>query len=116
MKLTRICFVSLGCMAGAFTFGVIANMALDLVMPAEATVASDAAVTAPVLAKGVEPAPVQQASFALASAESTPVQLGPSRVKTVPIVMRDGAFADAAREPIATTEQAAAAPCRRAVS
>jgi hypothetical protein len=102
MKLTRICLVSLGCVAGAFSFGVIANAALDLVMPtngaSNAIAVSNAA--APLPAQAAEQ-PAQPASFALASAESTPVELGPSRVKTVPIVMRDGEFAQAAREPIA---------------
>ncbi len=98
MKLTRICLVSLGCVAGAFSFGVVANAALDLVMPAQATAVSDAAASPPVKAadETAQAVQAQPASFALASAESTPVTLGPSRVKTVPIVVRDGEFAQAA--------------------
>jgi hypothetical protein len=110
MKLTRICLVSLGCVAGAFTFGVIANAALDLVMPAKATVAAEAPAAVP--ARAVEQ-PVQAASFSLASAESTPVELGPSRVKTVPIVVRSGEFADAASEPIAAVQSAVHVPLPR---
>jgi len=101
MKLTRICLVSLGCVAGAFSFGVVANAALDLVMPAKATAVSDAAASVPVQAADET---AQPASFALASAESRPVTLGPSgpsRVRTVPIVVRDGEFAEAvANEPL----------------
>jgi hypothetical protein len=99
MKLARICLVSLGCVAGAFTFGVIANAAIDVVMPAKngATGANDAVVsddTASVPVKAADeaaPAP----AFALASATSTPVELPTiNKIKTVPIVMRDGEFAE----------------------
>jgi hypothetical protein len=95
MKLTRICLVSLGCVAGAFSFGLIANAAIDLVMPAKATAASDGTASAPAAEERLQPA-----SFALASAESTPVTLGPARVKTVPIVVRDGEIAEMANEPV----------------
>lgn len=106
MKLTRICLVSLGCVAGAFSFGVIANAAIDIVMPARnaATdvVVSDATASVPVTAADeAAPAP----TFALASATSTPVELGPVKIKTVPIVMRDGEFA----EPATASEPAVAA-------
>ena len=101
MKSARICFVSLGCVAGAFAFGVIANAALDLVMPAQATGAFDAAASMP--GRAVEP-PAVPASFALASAESTPVELGRPRVKTVPIVVRDGEFTEPASEPAAVAQ------------
>jgi len=101
MKLARICLVSLGCVAGAFSFGVIANAALDVVMPAQATAVSDATAAVPVEAADEA---AQPASFALASVESTPVTLGPSgpsKVKTVAIVVRDGEFAEAAaNEPL----------------
>src|SRR5215475_9604719 len=76
MKLARICLVSLGCVAGAFSFGVIANAAMDMVMPTARDAARDAAVsdaTASVPVKAAEaaaPAP----AFALASATSTPVE------------------------------------------
>jgi hypothetical protein len=103
MKMTRICLVSLGCVAGAFSFGLVANAALDLVMPAKAKVVSEAT-AAPAQAADQ---PAQGASFALASVESTPVTLGPSvgpsKVKTVAIVVRDGEFAEAvANEPVMT--------------
>ena len=99
MKLARICLVSLGCVAGAFSFGLIANAAMDMVLTG-ADAVKDAAVadtTAAVPVKAADaaaPAP----SFALASATSTPVELGQVRIKTVPIVMRDGEFAQPAGE------------------
>lgn len=96
MKLARICLVSLGCVAGAFSFGLIANAAMDMVIPAKDAVKdADAAAAVPAqAAQAAAPAP----SFALASATSTPVELGPVRIKTVPIVMRDGEFAEPASE------------------
>jgi hypothetical protein len=100
MKLARICLVSLGCVAGAFSFGVIANAAIDVVMPAGKDAAKDAVVsdaTASVPVKAAEAAPAP--TFALASATSTPVELGPVKIKTVPIVMHDGEFAEPASEP-----------------
>src|SRR5947209_11252709 len=81
MKLTRICLVSLGCVAGAFSFGVIANAAIDIVMPASRDIVSEATASVPVQAAD-EAAPAPR--FALASATSTPVELGPVRIKTVP--------------------------------
>src|SRR5689334_14035797 len=102
MKLTRICLVSLGCVAGAFSFGVIANAALDIVMPAKATAVIDTTAAAPVAAIDTPAqAQVQPASFALASVESTPVVLGPAKVKTMAIVVRDGEFAEPASAPVA---------------
>src|SRR5947209_7268073 len=101
MKLTRICLVSLGCVAGAFSFGVIANAAIDLVVPApKGAVLSNTAseATASVPAKAVEQ-PAAPA-FTLASASSTPVELGPLKIKTVPIVMREGEFAGQTNEPL----------------
>jgi len=119
MKLTRICLVSLGCVAGAFSFGVIANAALDVVMPAKATAVSDAIASGPVKAadESAQGVQAQPASFALASVESRPVTLGavgPSRVKTVPIVVRDGEFAEAvANDPVATVAAAERIPLPR---
>ncbi len=102
MKLARICLVSLGCVAGAFSFGVVANAALDLVMPVNVTAVSDASALAPA---ADEPAQAQPASFALASVESRPVTLGPvgpTRVKTI-AVHESVEFAEAAaNEPLVT--------------
>ena len=39
MKLTRICLISLGCVSGALAFGIVANAAIDLVLPAAKQVA-----------------------------------------------------------------------------
>src|ERR1700756_633734 len=75
MKSTRICLVSLGCVAGAFSFGVIANAAIELIAPSIGNftnpVVSDATASAPDQATDEQPAP----TFALASATSTPVDL-----------------------------------------
>ncbi len=120
MKLTRICLVSLGCVAGAFAFGVVANAALDVVMPAKATAVSDDTASVPAKAadEAAQAVQAQPASFALASAESRPVTLGsaigPSKVKTVPIVVRDGEFAEAvANEPIVSAAVAERVPLPR---
>jgi hypothetical protein len=88
MKLARICVVSLGSVALAFAFGVVANAAIDIMMPA-----------GPRQAPAVAPAPVKAAeeaapaTFTVASATASPVELGPVKVKTLPIVVRDGQFA-----------------------
>lgn len=108
MKLTRICLVSLGCVAGAFSFGVLANAAIDLIAPAAKAVSSGAAASEETAS--IEPAtaeaPVQPASFALASATSTPVDLSrPVRIKTVAITMRDGEFAQRAADPAAAAPE-----------
>lgn len=98
MKLARVCLLSLGCAAGAFAFGLAANAAIDLVMPAPEvkTAAAPALPVAPPVKAADEPAP---AAFQLASTTSTPVELAPVRIKTVPIVVRDGQFAEQAAEP-----------------
>jgi hypothetical protein len=117
MKLTRICVVSLGCVAGAFSFGVVANAALDLVMPAKATAVSDATASVPVKAadEPVQGVQAQPASFALASVESRPVTLGPvgpAKVKT--FVVHDRGLAEAAaNEPVATVTSAERIPLPR---
>jgi hypothetical protein len=83
MKLTRICVLSLGCVAGAFAFGVVANAAIDRLMPRDG-----ASLAPPVVANTEQPA------FALASVTSTPVDLGPAKVKTLDILVRDGQFVE----------------------
>ncbi len=98
MKLARVCLLSLGCVAGAFAFGLAANAAIDLVMPAPEVKAAavPALPVAPPVKAADEAAP---AGFQLASTTSTPVELAPVRIKTVPIVVRDGQFAEQAAEP-----------------
>ena len=95
MKLTRICLLSLGCAAGAFAFGMAANAAIDLMMPApEIEAAAAPARPAPPVKAAEEPA-----AFRLASTTSTPAEPGPVRIKTVPIVVRDGQFTEPTAEP-----------------
>jgi hypothetical protein len=93
MKSARIGLLSLACVSGALAFGIIANAAIDLVMPAQSQASGEAVATAQPPAAPVpateEIAP--PAGFALASATSTPVDLGPVRVKTVPMVYREAA-------------------------
>jgi hypothetical protein len=84
MKLTRICLFSLGCVGAALAFGVVANAAIDLVLPAP----KQAAHQAP--AKPVE-AP---ATFELAAVTTAPAEITPIRVKT--IAYREEAVAEAA--------------------
>jgi len=57
--LTRICLISLGCVSAAMAFGIVANAAIDLVLPAPKQLA--------VPAKPVEAAPAP-ATFELAAA------------------------------------------------
>jgi len=77
MKLMRFCVVSLGCVAGAVAFGVVANVAIDLVMPQGP---KEIAFPAAPIKAAATPAEVEQpAGFALASATSTPVD-GPAIV------------------------------------
>ena len=88
MKLTRVCLVSLGCVAGAVACGIVANAAIDLVMPSAQS--AKAVPSVPVQAVQEQPSKEQPTAFVLASATSTPVDLGPLKIKTVPIVVRDG--------------------------
>jgi LTXXQ motif family protein len=86
MKLTRICLISLGCVSTALAFGVVADAAIDLVLPA-----SKQAVHA-VVAKPVEAAQVAApAPFELAAATSAPADITPVKVKTIPMVYREPA-------------------------
>ena len=103
MKLMRFCVVSLGCVAGAVTFGVVANAAIDLVMPQGPKEIAFPAVPVKAAATPAEVAAEQPARFALASATSTPVDLGkadlgPAKVKVVPIIVRDGQFTEQTAE------------------
>jgi hypothetical protein len=100
MKSAQVCLLSLGCVGGAFAFGLVANAALDLLVPMPQTAAA-VTVTA---AKPVEE-PLPAPAYALASTTSTPVDFAPVKVKTIPINL-----ADERPEPVA----APAAPQRMA--
>ena len=98
MKLTRVGLLSLACVGGAFVFGMVANAAIDLVIPS-------AARTAAAPAKPVEaPQPV---AYALASTTSTPADIAPIKVKTIPML-----FGEERAEP-AVSERTAAVPLPR---
>jgi hypothetical protein len=110
MKLTRVCLVALGCVAGAVAFGVVANAAIDLMLPSPS---AKALPSVPVKAAEDKPAAEQPATFALASATSTPVDLGPLKIKTVPIVVRDGELIEQVLESSAGSRAAAKVPLPR---
>jgi len=116
MKSARICLLSLACVSGAVAFGMIANAAIDLVMPANSQ-ATGEAVAAPqnpeaIVMAAEEAAPAATGGFALASATSTPVDLGPVKVKTVPMVYREAAR-EAAAEPAPVRTRTQAVPMPR---
>jgi hypothetical protein len=105
MKSARIGLLSLACVSGAVAFGMIANAAIDLVMPARSQATGEAVAApqkpaAPVVAE--EAAPAATGGFALASATSTPVDLGPIKVKTVPMIYREAAAEPAPARPRVT--------------
>jgi hypothetical protein len=75
MKLTRVGLLSLACVGGAFAFGMVANAAIDLMIPAPNR-------TAP--AKAAEAA--QPVAYALASTTSVPAEISPIKVKTIPML------------------------------
>ncbi len=106
MTLMRFGVVSLGCVAGAVAFGVVANAAIDIVMPRGPAELAFPSVPIKAAATPVEAAAEAPASFALASATSTPVDLGPARVKSIPIIARGDQFieqtADAPPPPVKT--------------
>lgn len=117
MKSARICLLSLACVSGAVAFGMIANAAIDLVMPAKSQATGEAVAAPqqpaePVIA-AEEAAPAATGGFALASATSTPVDLGPVKVKTVPMVYREAAREAAAEPAPARTRVQAAVPMPR---
>ncbi len=101
MKSAQVCLLSLGCVGGAFAFGLVANAAIDLVMPAP----ESAAVAKVAIAK---PAEQSAPTYALASTTSMPVDLGPVKVKTIPMLYREERA-----EPAATPQQAASVPLPR---
>jgi hypothetical protein len=92
---------------------MIANAAIDLVMPANSQATGEAVAAPqqpaePVIA-AEEAAPAATGGFALASATSTPVDLGPIKVKTVPMVYREAA-AEPEPMPVRTRVQAVPMP------
>ena len=102
MKLARVCLLSLACAGGAFAFGMVANAAIDLVIPPPKKVALEAAQPA---AAPEQPA----AAYALASTTSTPIDIAPIKVKTIPMLFREGE----AEQPAAAAERIAAVPLPR---
>ena len=103
MKSAQVCLLSLGCVGGAFAFGLAANAALDLVMPADKAAVANVAAARP--AEQAQPAP----AYALASATSTPVDFAPVKVKTIPML-----YGEERVEPSATARVTAAVPLPRA--
>ncbi len=96
MKFARVCLLSLVCVGGAVAFGVVADAAIDLVMPAPAKKAA-AAVPAAKPAEDAQPA----VAYTLASATSAPADFAPVKVKTIPMVFREDPIADLASERLA---------------
>jgi hypothetical protein len=102
MKSAQVCLLSLGCVGGAFAFGIAANAALDVIMPPP-----EQAVVAQPAAKPAE-APQAVPAYALASTTSTPVDLGPVKVKTIPML-----YTQERAESAAAPQRTAAAPLPR---
>ena len=90
MRSARVCLLSLVCVGGAFAFGLVANAAIDLVIPAAP---GQAAATV-----GKPAVEAQPATYALASTTSTPVDLAPIKVKTIPLLYREERAETAAPE------------------
>src|ERR1043165_7486754 len=103
MKSVQVCLLSLGCVGGAFAFGLAANAALDVIMPmGEEVPVAKVALAKP--AEEAQPAP----AYALASTTSTPVDLAPVKVKTVPML-----YTQERAEVAAAPQQQAAVPLPR---
>jgi hypothetical protein len=92
MKLVRFCLISLGCVAGALAFGVVANAAIDLVLPSGGVKQAE-------IAPVEQPVAEQPAKFTLASATVAPADIGPNKIKTIPILVREGQFTEQVNEP-----------------
>jgi hypothetical protein len=92
MKSARVCLLSLVCVGGALAFGLVANAAIDLVIPAPGQT------TAAVAKAAGEAQPV---AYALASTTSTPVDLAPIKVKTIPMLYREERAEAAAPDAVA---------------
>jgi hypothetical protein len=90
MKLARVGLISLVCAAAALAFGVVADATITFIMPTSGHVA-----------KQPQPAPVaaaEPAAFALASASAASSEIAPTRVKTIPIMLREERPAELAAE------------------
>lgn len=103
MKSAQVCLLSLGCVGGAFAFGVVANAALDVIMP----MPQHAPAAKVAMAKPAQEAQPAAPAYALASTASTPVDLAPTpiKVKTVPML-----YTEERAEPAAAPQPQAAAP------
>ena len=113
MKLMRFGAIALGCVACAVAFGVVANAAIDLMMQPGPKEIAFPAVPVKAAATPAEVATEAPPSFALASATSTPVDLGPTKVKVVPIIARGDQFIEQTAEAAAVPLKAAAIPLPR---
>src|SRR2546423_10004975 len=94
MRSARVCLLSLVCVGGAFAFGLVANAAIDLLIPAPGQ--ATAAIAKPA-------GQAQPVAYALASTTSTPADLAPVKVKTIPLLYREER-AEAARSEEHTSE------------
>jgi hypothetical protein len=122
MKSAQICQLSLACIGGAVAFGFAVNATIDLIMPP--TEAMAMAVSAPENAAAEEAQPAA-AAYSLASVTSTPVDLAPVKVKTIPMLYTtrsemvatqpapEPAAVAAAAAPAAAAPAAAAVPLPR---
>jgi hypothetical protein len=105
MKSARICLLSLACASGALAFGLAANAAIDLVLPPpEGTPVAAVSLPAPQPVEAAQPV-----AYALASATSTPAEISPLKVKTIPMLFREEAEAPAAAEPAVASAPSVAA-------
>src|ERR1044072_9504856 len=96
MKSAQVCLLSLGCVGGAFAFGLAANAALDLIMPMPPKGATvNVAVAKP--AEAAQPAP----AYALASTASTRADFAPVKVTTLAIFNSEERAEPAADAPTA---------------
>src|SRR6185436_14548023 len=103
MKSAQVCLLSLGCVGGAFAFGLVANAAIDLIMPLPQRAAA-VNVTVAKPAEEAQPAP----AYALASTTSIPVDFAPVKVKTVPVL-----YGEERAEPAAAPKLTGAVPLPR---
>jgi len=103
MKSAQVCLLSLGCVGGAFAFGLVANAAIDLLMPMPQ---KGAAVNVSVAKPAEEPQAAP--AYALASTTSTPVDFAPVKVKTIPMP-----YGEERAEPAAAPQRIANVPLPR---
>ena len=108
MKSAQVCLLSLGCVGGAFAFGLVANAAIDLLMP----MPQKTAVVNVSVAKPAEE-PQRAPAYALASTTSTPVDFAPVKVKTTAINLGEERAEPAAAPQAASPLRTAAVPLPR---